>query len=182
MLKRIAKLKVTILHMKRDWNNWAVSFIFSYSPTTGLFTVPPGSAGLYYFSVFVQIDYDTKAVFKLRLNHATHCRARGDTDDGDHNDSGITLEPRKPIWNLGITGKKLGLWDFILFEIRILEIMLKIGILGYSINQLLYLKLGLLDCTQFEIGIMGLHSIWNWDYGITDFRLTGPYHYSISQI
>ena len=38
----------------------------------------------------------------------------------------------------------------------------------------LHLKLGLWDSTPFKIGIMGLHPIWNWDYGITGPPLWGP--------
>ena len=52
------------------------------------------------------------------------------------------LGPRKLIWDFGITGKKLGFWDYTLFEIGILEIML-------------------------EIGIWGFQSIPNWDFGIS---------------
>ncbi len=55
-----------------------------------MFTVPPGSAGMYYFSVFMQIDYGTKGTFTLRLNNGTQCTARGDTNDSGWSDTGIT--------------------------------------------------------------------------------------------
>ena len=57
---------------------------------------------------------------------------------------------------MGLQGKKLGLWDYTLFEI---------GIMGFSVQRLNsnldygitpLLKLGLRDYTPFEIGIMGL--------------------------
>ncbi len=65
---------------------------------------------------------------------------------------------------MGLQGKKLGLWDYTLFEIGITEIMFEIGISvqsksrfsdwDYGITCLL--KLGLRDYTPFEIGILGL--------------------------
>ncbi len=35
---------------------------------------------------------------------------------------------------MGLQGKKLGLWDYILFEIGITEIMFEIGIMGFQSN------------------------------------------------
>ncbi len=53
--------------------------------------------------------------------------------------SGLNWDPRTPappyraqranLGFLGLQGKKLGLWDFIRFEVGILEIMLEIGII-----------------------------------------------------
>ena len=70
--------------------------------------------------------------------------------------------PCKLIWDYGITGEKLGLWDYTLFEIGITKIMFEIGITGLRIipnwdyGITCVLKLGLRDCTPFEIGMMGL--------------------------
>ncbi len=38
------------------------------------------------------------------------------------------------------------------------------------------MKLGLRDYTPSEIGITGLHPVWNWDNGITGPPLPGPYY------
>ncbi len=76
---------------------------------------------------------------------------------------------------MGLQWKKLGLWDYTLFEIGITEIMFEIRITGFQSNpnqgfQIIGLhlisnwdsgitclwKLELWDCTPFEIGIMGL--------------------------
>ncbi len=35
---------------------------------------------------------------------------------------------------MGLQGKKLGLWDYTLFEIGITEIMFEIGIMGFQSN------------------------------------------------
>ena len=68
---------------------------------------------------------------------------------------------------MGLQGKKLGLWDYTLFEIWITEIMFEIGITprcplkktisnwDYKITY--HFKLGLRDYMPFEIGITGLH-------------------------
>ena len=67
----------------------------------------------------------------------------------------------------GITGKKLGLWDYTLFEIGIIEIRSEIGIMGFHTKShwlslmrqnwdyriTSQLKLGLCDYTPCEIGI-----------------------------
>ena len=65
---------------------------------------------------------------------------------------------------MGLQWKKLGLWDYTLFEIGITEIMLEIGISSWDYGITCLLKLGLRDYTPFEIGIMGLQ----------DPPLTGP--------
>ncbi len=62
----------------------------------------------------------------------------------------------------GITGEKLGLWDYTLFEIGITEIRSEIALsrvhhLGFHTKPIW--KLGLRDSIPFEIGITGLHPI-----------------------
>ncbi len=66
-----------------------ILYLSRYNTSTGVFTVPPGAGGMYYFSVFMQIDYHTKGVFKLRLNDDTQCRARGDSDGANAGDTGM---------------------------------------------------------------------------------------------
>ncbi len=41
--------------------------------------------------MFVQVDLDYKAVFKLRRNGSTQCRARGDTSHANVDDTGKVL-------------------------------------------------------------------------------------------
>ena len=73
---------------------------------------------------------------------------------------------------MGLQGKKLGLWDYTLFEIGLQKSALKLGLcfsnpakLGFSIyvnwNYRIspYLKLGLWDYAGFEIGITGLQDL-----------------------
>ncbi len=60
---------------------------------------------------------------------------------------------------MGLHGKKLGLWDYTLFEIGITEISFEIGIMDLEFNQIWIFHL------QY-IGIMGFHPIWKY-YGIT---------------
>ncbi len=60
---------------------------------------------------------------------------------------------------MGLPEKNLGLWDYILFEIGIIEISFEIGVGDIKSNQIVIFhpcKLRLLDFTLFEIGIMGL--------------------------
>ncbi len=59
---------------------------------------------------------------------------------------------------MGLHGKKLGLWDYTLFEIGITEIMFEIGITGFQFNPNQGFKLGLQDYMPLEIGITGLHA------------------------
>ncbi len=69
-----------------------------------------------------------------------------------------------PLSEVGITGKKMGLWDYILFEIGITETSFAIGIMGLKINQIWIFHpciFGMLNFTRFdyagfEIGITGL--------------------------
>ena len=68
---------------------------------------------------------------------------------------------------MGLQGKKLGLWDYNLFEIGITDISFEIGIMDIKSNQ----KGIFHPC---KIGITGLHPFRNWDYGITRPPYGGP--------
>ena len=46
--------------------------------TTGIFTVPPSAAGLYYFSMSLTLDTRRILGFDLTVNDVKLCRARGD--------------------------------------------------------------------------------------------------------
>ncbi len=61
----------------------------------------------------------------------------------------LYIGPCKLIWDYGITGGKLGLWDYTQFEIGITEIVFEIGITVFQSNRLR---------KPFQIGITGLHA------------------------
>ena len=54
-----------------------------YDTTTGVFTVPPGGDGVYFFSVFVRVDAGETGGFHIKLNDDVMC-----TTYPDHNSSG----------------------------------------------------------------------------------------------
>ena len=64
-----------------------ILFISSYNSTTGLFTVPPGGDGVYYFSLYLLVDDGEVATFDMRHNNNVICSANpghnhhGDTDE-----------------------------------------------------------------------------------------------------
>ena len=55
----------------------------SYDSTTGVFTVPSGGDGVYYFSTYVLVDQGEAGRFDMRLNDDVIC-----TTDPDHNNNG----------------------------------------------------------------------------------------------
>ena len=52
-----------------------ILFISSYDNTTGVFTVPPGGDGVYYFSTFLLAFYGKAASFRIRVNEDDMCAA-----------------------------------------------------------------------------------------------------------
>ena len=52
--------------------------IFRYDETTGVFTVPSGGDGVYYFSTYLEVDYDEYGDFDMLLNDEIICTAVGD--------------------------------------------------------------------------------------------------------
>ena len=61
--------------------NCQSNYFCRYNSTTGVFTVPPGGAGHYYFSTYLLLDEGDWAIFELRINGDRICRAHGDDDD-----------------------------------------------------------------------------------------------------
>ena len=55
-----------------------------YDETTGLFTVPPGGDGLYYFYTHLQFLPDEYSNFIIRLNGDDLCDVFEDNDNGDY--------------------------------------------------------------------------------------------------
>ena len=51
---------------------------FRYDETTGVFTVPSGGDGVYYFSTYLEVDYDEYGDFDMLLNDEIICTAVGD--------------------------------------------------------------------------------------------------------
>ena len=45
-----------------------ILFISSYDSTTGVFTVPPGGDGMYYFSIYVLVETGEWGHFDMMLN------------------------------------------------------------------------------------------------------------------
>ena len=62
---------------------FSILFIFRYNNTTGVFTVPPGGDGVYYFSTFVMVDEGEWGCFNIKINDDIIC-----TTEGDHSDNG----------------------------------------------------------------------------------------------
>ena len=61
----------------------------SYDSTSGVFTVPPGGNGIYYFSVYVLVDNGEAANFDITVNDDNIC-----STFPDHSNSGaIDLAP-----------------------------------------------------------------------------------------
>ncbi len=57
---------------------------FRYDPSTGIFTVPPGGDGLFYFSTYLLVDYSEWGRFNIRVNGEILCSALGDNNsNGD---------------------------------------------------------------------------------------------------
>ena len=55
------------------------SFLFSYDLETGVFTVPPGGDGFYFFSFYGLTEPSEVTTFDIRLNDEPICAAFGDT-------------------------------------------------------------------------------------------------------
>ncbi len=53
---------------------------------TGKFTVPPGGAGMYYFSVYLSVDDGEFAWVDITVNGDTMCRSNGDNAQGSSSD------------------------------------------------------------------------------------------------
>ena len=68
------------------------SFLFSYDPETGVFTVPPSGDGFYFFSFYALTDYGELSTFDIRLNNEEICAAYGDMADagGDYDQATCT--------------------------------------------------------------------------------------------
>ena len=56
-------------------------FYNRYNSTTGIFTVPPGGDGYYYFSVYLIISSAEFAYFDIEINGNLLCTAFGDQGD-----------------------------------------------------------------------------------------------------
>ena len=52
--------------------------VFRYNSTTGIFTVPPGEDGFYYFSTFLMAQADDFCYFDLEINGERLCTAYSD--------------------------------------------------------------------------------------------------------
>ena len=60
--------------------------VYRYDSTTGVFTVPPGGNGFYYFTVYVTTYTSEDAILDLEINGQVLCSITADLDevaDGD---------------------------------------------------------------------------------------------------
>ena len=55
------------------FSSWHSCSFFRYDITTGVFTVPPGGDGLYYFSTFLTAESGESATFDMLLNGERIC-------------------------------------------------------------------------------------------------------------
>ena len=53
-------------------------FYSSYDNTTGMFTVPPGGDGVYYFSTYLLVIFGEWGRFNIKLNNDVMCTAQPD--------------------------------------------------------------------------------------------------------
>lgn len=58
---------------------------FRYSISSGVFTVPPGGAGLYFFSVDLQYADWESGQFRLVGGGTTYCDMKGDNNGSGNN-------------------------------------------------------------------------------------------------
>ena len=58
----------------------------SYASTTGVFIVPSGGDGVYYFSTYVLVDDGEWGNFDIRLNNDVICTTNPDQADSGVND------------------------------------------------------------------------------------------------
>ena len=63
--------------------------IYRYDSTTGIFTVPPGGDGYYYFSVYFRVDGDISAAFEIEVNGELLCTAYSDLSESPNSDSQV---------------------------------------------------------------------------------------------
>ena len=54
---------------------------FSYNATTGVFTVPSGGNGSYYFSMYMRVDTGEFALFGIEVNDDTVCYGTGEMNN-----------------------------------------------------------------------------------------------------
>ena len=59
---------------------------FRYNSSTGIFTVPSGGDGLYYFSTYLLVFFGETAFFNIRVNGEILCSAWGDEDSNSGSD------------------------------------------------------------------------------------------------
>ena len=77
-----------ILNRDINLNNTFISILFHrYDSSTGVFTVPPGGDGVYYFSTHLTIDQEGFGIFSIELNDEVICSAKGDQNTSGGGDS-----------------------------------------------------------------------------------------------
>ena len=63
-----------------------MNYIFSYDSTTGVFTVPSGGDGVYYFSVFLLVPYGEYVNIDMTLNDDVICSIQADQNNSGSGD------------------------------------------------------------------------------------------------
>ena len=63
-----------------------ILFISSYDSTTGVFTVPLGGDGMYFFSTYMLVDVGEIGLFEFMLNDYVICSTLPDHDNSGAND------------------------------------------------------------------------------------------------
>ena len=60
--------------------------VYRYDSTTGIFTVPPGGDGFYYFTIFLLTFSAEFAYFNLKINSQVLCSTKIDLDQAASGD------------------------------------------------------------------------------------------------
>ena len=68
-------------------NTFIYILFYRYDSSTGVFTVPPGGDGVYYFSTHLSIDQQGFGIFSTELNDEVICSAKGDQNTSGAGDS-----------------------------------------------------------------------------------------------
>ena len=83
-----AQLEFSLCPLVAMGTKFALLIIYRYNSTTGIFTVPSGGYGYYYFSIYLVVNYYEYGLFDIQVNGETLCSAFTDQQGTTTADSG----------------------------------------------------------------------------------------------